>query len=548
VPQHNARTTYSRWRWLPAIGVLLLGLPALGFATAYSAAPTPVGAGSGSGSACPTLRVVTASSFAPVLDAVAPAVSGGPACTHVAVTVADGRGAAARAAALDADVWIPDDAAWSGDHGALALAQPPAAGAGAVLATSPLYLVTDPATARRIAKSGGGWRALAGLVTAPGSQVRLVSPAPGGSGDGLLAIGAVGEAVWQERGMDASAEALAAALPRTRIVSDGEPATPDRLGEVGLVTERELLDEPEQTAGGTVVAPADNTAELRYSWFPSAAAAADPTRARALDTLRSALTGTAADKALAQAGLRRPGGARPPEPLPRDLPPVVAPAFEAFDAHRVDHVLASSYPEDRRADVLVAVDISGSMWAQVPPSGESLIDVVKRGVGSLSQLLPDDARMTLWEFGTHLDGPRDYRVLRENADLAGGGRQEIGAAVAALTPTDTGTGLHDTILAAYRSAQQAYRNGTPSHVVVFTDGRNEADQPTISIAELKDALARAMDPTKPVSLAVMTFGDEPDAAALTDALKPVDGYVDRLSTAEEVGAAFIHLAAGGLHG
>jgi hypothetical protein len=166
----------------------------------------------------------------------------------------------------------------------------------------------------------------------------------------------------------------------------------------------------------------------------------------------------------------------------------------------------------------------------------------------LAQQLPDDARLTLWEFGTHLDGPRDYRVLRESADLTGDGRQAVGAAVAALTPTDTGTGLHDTILAAYRSAQQTYRAGTPAHVVVFTDGRNEADEPTLSIAQLKDALARAADPSRPVGLAVMTFGDEPDAAALTDALKPVDGYVDRLSTAEQVGAAFIHLAAGGLHG
>jgi Bacterial extracellular solute-binding protein/von Willebrand factor type A domain len=544
VPQHNARRTYSRWRWLPAVGTVVLGLPALVLATAYGARPTPVS----SGSACPIVRVVTASSFAPVLAAVAPAVSVGPACARVEVTVADGRGAAARAAALDADVWIPDDASWSVDRNGLALAQPPAAEAGAVLATSPLYLVTDPTTAGRITSSGGGWRALAGLVTAPGSQVRLVAPAPGDSGDGLLAIGAVGEAVWLDSGMDASAEALSVALPHARIVSDGEPATPDQAGEVGLVSERELLVEPDRTAGGTVIAPADHTAELRYSWFPSAAAAADPVRARALDALRGALTGTGADRAMDQAGLRRPGGGRPPEPLPRELPPVVAPPFDTFDWHRVDHVLATAYPEDRRADVLVAVDVSGSMWAHVAPAGEPLINVVKRGVGSLAQLLPNDARLTLWEFGSHLDGPRDYRVLRENADLAGDGRKSIGDAIAALTPMDTGTGLHDTILAAYRSAQQAYRKGTPARVVVFTDGRNEADEPTLSIAELKDALTRAQDPSRPVSLAVMTFGDEPDAAALTDALQPVNGYVDRLSTAEQVGAAFIHLAAGGLHG
>src|SRR5206468_3746089 len=106
---------------------------------------------------------------------------------------------------------------------------------------------------------------------------------------------------------------------------------------------------------------------------------------------------------------------------------------------------------------------------------------------------------------------------------------------------DTGTGLHDTILAAYRSAQAAYRNGTPSHAVVFTDGRNEADSPTLSLDQLRDALAAAADPRRPVNLAVITFGDEPDAAGLQRALEPVQGFVDRLTTAEQVGAAFIHL-------
>jgi FMN phosphatase YigB (HAD superfamily) len=104
------------------------------------------------------------------------------------------------------------------------------------------------------------------------------------------------------------------------------------------------------------------------------------------------------------------------------------------------------------------------------------------------------------------------------------------------------------VLAAYRSAQAAYREGTPSHAVVFTDGRNEADNPTLSLDQLRDALKAAADPRRPVNLAVITFGAEPDAEALQKALQPVQGYVDRLTTADEVGAAFIHLAAGGLHG
>ena len=84
--------------------------------------------------------------------------------------------------------------------------------------------------------------------------------------------------------------------------------------------------------------------------------------------------------------------------------------------------------------------------------------------------------------------------------------------------------------------------------MVFTDGRNEADNPTLSLDQLRDALTAAADPRRPVSLAVITFGDETDAVALQKALDPVQGYVERLTTADQVGAAFIHLAAGGLHG
>lgn len=531
MPQHRARKTYSRWRWLPAVAALVVvGASALVLTTVY-ASPQPSGGG------CPSLRVVTARSFAPVLQALTST------CGRVDVTVADGRGAAARAAELDADLWVPDDASWRGAPDRLALAEAPAAGA--VVATSPLYFVTDADTAARIGKAGGGWGGLAGLVTAPGSAVRLVTHDPGGSGDGLLALGGLGEAVWLADGMDASAEALSVAFARTRIVAAADPPVPTRPGEVGLVTERELRTAT--TGGRTVVAPADHTAELRYSWFPSAAAVADPGRAKALDALRSALTGPAADRALADTGLRRPNG-NPPPGTPDDLPPITAPPFDVLGPHHVDHVLATAYTEDRRADVLVAVDISGSMWALAQPTKEPRIELVRRSVTTLAQLLPDDARLSLWAFGSHLDGDQDYRVLRPPAGLGGDGRQAVDGAVAALTPTDTGTGLHDTILAAYKSAQAAYRAGTPSHAVVFTDGRNEADNPTLSLDQLRAALTGAADPRRPVNLAVITFGGEPDATALQRALEPVQGYVDRLSTAEQVGAAFIHLAAGGLHG
>lgn len=84
--------------------------------------------------------------------------------------------------------------------------------------------------------------------------------------------------------------------------------------------------------------------------------------------------------------------------------------------------------------------------------------------------------------------------------------------------------------------------------MVFTDGRNEADDVTPSPAELSEQLTAAADPDRPINLTVVTFGPKPEAEVLAQALEPVDGYVDRLTTAAEVDAAFIHVATGGLHG
>jgi hypothetical protein len=146
----------------------------------------------------------------------------------------------------------------------------------------------------------------------------------------------------------------------------------------------------------------------------------------------------------------------------------------------VAHVLATWSAADRRSDVLVAVDVSGSMHARAAGTDAALIDLVKQGITTLGSLLPDNSRLTLWEFGTELDPPRDYRTLLPGTELDRAGRATLGQAVGSLQARETGTGLYDTILAAYRAGQDGYRPDAPTHVVVFTDGRNQSDPGSIS--------------------------------------------------------------------
>ncbi|HEY0640348.1 MAG TPA: hypothetical protein VGD67_22185, partial [Pseudonocardiaceae bacterium] len=245
---------------------------------------------------------MTATSFAPVIAALDATLRGSDPCARFEVTVADGRGAAERVLEAGAHLWIPDDGSWAGVGAVrdLGLVAP-----GTVVATSPVYLVTDPGTADQLGAVGGGWLGLAGLVTS--GRVRMVVRDPGGSGDGLVAAGAVGEAVWLDAGMDASAEALAAALPHTRTVTGRDAALPDAIGEVGLVPGHALPDGVPD--GLRALAPADHTALLRYTWLQTQRAAGDPAVAAAIYRALQVFTGPDAVAALAAAHLGLPSGA-----------------------------------------------------------------------------------------------------------------------------------------------------------------------------------------------------------------------------------------------
>ena len=177
----------------------------------------------------------------------------------------------------EADVWIPDDLSWAAVARGGLLADDGDGGSGTVLATSPIYMVTDTATAARLTRAGGSWLALSKLVASP-DGVRLAVRDPNGSGDGMVAAGTLGEAVWIKDGMDASSAALSAALRQTRTVSGTGPALPSQPGEVGLVPEYVLLSAKPTTEDAAVLAGTDHTAVLRYGWLPTAAAVADPVR------------------------------------------------------------------------------------------------------------------------------------------------------------------------------------------------------------------------------------------------------------------------------
>lgn len=555
--RHGVRTTQDKRRGRPprgllvaAVGILVAGAVAVvvgnlggasqpGLRNSETESPTGVG---GLASACPhSLTVVTASSFAQVLRRIAAPLASGSNCVAVRVKVADGRNAGETVAASGADVWIPDNTNWATLPGPPKLAT--GGNAGTVLATSPLYFVTlrsGPA----LPAAAGAWLGLSDLLAKQG-QWRLVLRDPTASGDGMVAAGGMAEAEFTAHGP------LISALDLLRIWKAGTtrtasgPGLPTKRDQIGIVPEY-ALRVAARTGNYSITAPSDGTSLLRYAWYPTAAATADPVRKAAITRLFQALTAPSMAAELSAAGLRGPS-APTTAPATINLPRISAAPMPALSEHFSYHVLATWQPALRTSNMLLVIDVSGSMADPAPGTKTPKIALVRQGVAQVDSLLPDTAILGIWQFGSRLAPPKDWQTLVAPAVLTGGQRAAVTTAGNTLHAHSTGTGLYDTILDAYRYQQAHYQSGMPNEVVLFTDGVNEDDPGSISRSQLHAGLD-ATDPHHRVQLSIFGIGSHVPSDALTAAIAPVGGQVDLLGSPDEVIGAFVHAVSGALSG
>jgi Ca-activated chloride channel homolog len=488
------------------------------------------------------VTVVAATSFATVLRRVAGSLVTAPRCVAVRVITADGRLAAPAAAAVGADAWIPDDTPWATVFNPLDLPHV----TGQVIATSPLYFVTRrdspalPASAR-------SWLGLGRMLAAADSPWHLVLPDPAGSGDGMAGAGGLAEAILGADGPLVSALDLFR-IRRSATTTDATPALPTRADQVGIVPEYALLASG-HARDYAMIAPADGTTLLNYTWFPTVAGLADPDKAAALYRLYQALTSPTAAQALAAAGLRGPDWPTPAPPgvAAAGMPTLSAAAMAPIPAHLAYHVLSTWHRDLRRSNMLIVLDISGSMSDPAPGTRTPKIALARQGIAQVNALLPDTAQLGLWQFGSQLTPHNDWQSLVASAPLTAAQRAAITTGASHLHARPTGTGLYDTILGAYRYQQAHYRPDMPNEVVLFTDGVNQDDPVSISVAQLRAALAGA-DPNKRVQLSIFGIGSAVPTDLLQPALTPVGGQVDTLTSPDQVIGAFVHAVSGALSG
>ena len=89
-------------------------------------------------------------------------------------------------------------------------------------------------------------------------------------------------------------------------------------------------------------------------------------------------------------------------------------------------------------------------------------------------------------------------------------------ALAGLTESvGGGSGLYDAVAAAYDRGRASWAAGHTDSVVVVADGPNEDDY-GLTLGLLKQRLASAKDPARPVRVVLVGLGDKADAASIKD--------------------------------
>jgi Ca-activated chloride channel family protein len=168
----------------------------------------------------------------------------------------------------------------------------------------------------------------------------------------------------------------------------------------------------------------------------------------------------------------------------------------------------------KRANVLLVVDVSGSMRANVPTAGKTRMQLVQASLTQAVGQFVDVDRVGLWEFSTRLNGHNDHNELVSlgplGASLAGTSRREALERRIDALRTRGYTGLYDATLAAYDHVKDNRQDGAINSVVLLTDGQNDNDPNGIT----QSGLLAELDRDSGVRVFTIAFGAEADKEVL----------------------------------
>lgn len=472
------------------------------------------------------------------------------------------------------DVWAPDFSAWL----MLAGARPDAAGV--LPSETPPSLASSPtviAMQRPMAEALGwpqqalGWSTLVGAFSGGKTWAQFGHPEwgplrvgmvdPTRSGAGLAAALTI---LDPNNDQTMNNEELFAGLSLSQLTTtnaedsatllrgyaEANGAQAATLPAAFPVLERELAEYAANNPPVPLVPvyPREGVAYADYPYAVLRAPWVDETRRQAAADFLAYLQAAPARQAYQTAGFRDPGhGAQDIALLAaeRGFAATVPDPPRAPTAQGLTQLLGMWTVLQRPNNTLLVLDTSGSMNDPVPGTKQTRLQLVQRAAITGAGLLNNQTTVGLWAFSTKLTPTADYRELIQPG-LAGeavGGvprRQAIAGAVQGLRATG-GTGLYDTIFAAYQRMQAAWQPNAQNVLVVMTDGKNEDDE-GLTLAQLTDKLRAAARADRPLPVIGIAVGPQADANTLQNVSKVTGGRTfvarDDVSAIQQIVLAF----------
>jgi len=473
-------------------------------------------------SSCDTTTVlnVTASpEIAPVVARTARDLSDQDTCYDVRVSDRESEATAQSLVVSDGsappDVWIPDSTIWLQRAQARGAWRVPVSGTS--IASSPVVLALTQDAATQL-----GWPAKPltwGQIF--GSSLKLGIPDPSREPEGVSLLFGVQELTKTQPDPGAALTTILRRLSANTVSTIGELY--DRLPGSGSesrpldgfpLSENAVLRNNARESTplvATYADPAVPSLDYPYVVLPDTRGAKRDAAEKFLTVLMQQDTADA----LSDAGFRTPDGDMLRNRGTADLTSgaKITPA-EIPAASAVDDLLNVWAGVNLSGRVQVLLDVSGSMNDPVPGTGANRMTVTVKAAELGIGLMKPSTKLGVWLFSTNLDGDRDYKellpVLPISEQAANGGLAKL-QQVQALA--NGGTGMYDSVLAAYQSARQNYEPGRINVVILMTDGRND-DKNSISRETLLSELGKLQDPRRPILIVGIGIGPDIDVGEL----------------------------------
>lgn len=437
------------------------------------------------------------------------------------------------------DAWVSDSPVWidavrAARPGRLATDVQPLAVSPLVLAVPAALEAGQGATVR-----GATWKAV--LAGTSGLPVTLTNPDLATSGRLLLLStpGAVGTAASAR--VDLGRILLSWSHAPTRTEPDLFAAlTTDRQASAFPASEQAVTAYRAQHPDAvSAIIPGAGTPRYDYSLVSTTDLPSDASASVA--DLRRELASPTTREALAAAGFRADGsadgtGVTGANTARMTYLPVVAQDAQAS-------LLQTWRAVKTDARMLGLIDASGSMAEKVGTT--TRMRLATGAAAAAVAILPPSTELGAWAFGIDKGGPdHDWvevaPVRRLDAATGGTPHRDLltRALPAVAAEVGGGTGLYDSVLAAYQQMVQGYEVGRANSVVVLTDGRND-DPGGLTLEQLLRRISEVKDPTRPVVVITIGMGTDVDTGAL-DAISAATGGTSYVATdPKDIGGVFI---------